>query len=194
MSGRNTGQRRGAARQRILDAASRLFYARGMTTTGIDAVTAEAGVAKMSLYNNFASKDELMTAYIEARHAEWLVLHRARAEAASTPSERVLAVFDAYIDHASQEYEHGFRGCGLLNAAAELPVDAAGRDAVRRHKEQVEQMLVDGLTAAGSADPSVTAEHFSFLLEGAVSRAGLEGRPEKMVRARRIAASMVDAG
>jgi len=189
-----SGQRVVPARERLLDAASRLFYAHGITATGIDAVTAEAGVAKMSLYNNFASKDDLISAYIEARHQEWLALHRNRAEAARTPSERVLAVFDAYVDHASHAYEHGFRGCGLLNAAAELPAGAVGRDAVRRHKEQVEQILIDGLTEAGATDPAGTAEHFSFLLEGAMSRAGMEERPDRVLAARRLAASILGRG
>ena len=188
------GQRVMPARERLLDAASRLFYARGMTATGIDAVTTEAGVAKMSLYNNFSSKDELISAYIEARHQEWLALHQSRAEAARTPSDRVLAVVDAYVDHASQAYEHGFRGCGLLNAAAELPSGAAGRDAVRGHKEHVERILIEALAEAGSADPKGMAEHFSFLLEGAMSRAGLEGRPDRLLAARRIVASMLELG
>ena len=64
------------ARERLLDAAGRLFYADGIAATGINAITAEAGVARMSLYNNFASRDELMLAYIEARHQEWLGLYR----------------------------------------------------------------------------------------------------------------------
>lgn len=188
-------RRQGAApaRERILDAASRLFYAHGMSATGIDAVTAEAGVAKMSLYNNFASKAKLVEAYIEARHQEWLALYDERTATARSPIERVLAVFDAYLDHASLAYEHGFRGCGLLNAAAELPVGDSGRDAVRRHKEQVEQILVADLETAGVADPAGMAEHLSFLLEGAMSRAGLEGRPDRLMKARRMAAAMLDA-
>lgn len=181
----------GSARERLLEAASRLFYARGMTATGIDAITAEAGVAKMSLYNNFSSKEKLMTAYIEARHEEWLALYRARAGRAQSPTECVLAVFDAYIDHASGPYEEGFRGCGLLNAAAELPADAQGRAAVRAHKEEVEEILADHLTDAGVYDPARMAEHFSFLLEGAMSRAGLEGDARRLASARRIAASML---
>ena len=112
---------------------------------------------------------------------------------ARSPIERVLAVFDAYLDHASLAYEHGFRGCGLLNAAAELPAGDSGRDAVRRHKEQVEQILVADLETAGVADPAGMAEHLSFLLEGAMSRAGLEGRPDRLVTARRMAAAMLDA-
>ena len=57
-------------RERLLNAAAALFYNNGVGATGIDAITARAGVAKMSLYNNFASKADLVTAYIEARHAE----------------------------------------------------------------------------------------------------------------------------
>jgi AcrR family transcriptional regulator len=189
--------RKGAApaRERLLDAAARLFYADGMTATGIDAITAEAGVAKMSLYNNFSSKEELMMAYIEARHEEWLQLYRSRSEHVHSALGGVLAVFDAYIDHASAAYPHGFRGCGLLNAAAELPAGAPGRDAVRRHKEEVEAILTGhllGVTAdAGAAKDA--AEHLTFVLEGAMSRAGLEGRPERLQHARNIARALVEA-
>ncbi|MEO7125047.1 MAG: TetR/AcrR family transcriptional regulator [Nakamurella sp.] len=182
-----------SVRERLLDAASRLFYANGMSATGIDAITAEAGVAKMSLYNNFSSKEKLALAYLEARHEEWLGLYRARVDGAHSPADRVLAVFDAYIDHASAEYEHGFRGCGLLNAAAELPVGAPGRDAVRRHKEEVEEILVDHLRDMGAPNPAETAEHLSFLLEGAMSRAGLEGTSNRLRRARQLADSMLAA-
>lgn len=192
MKERNTKRRQGAARQKIMDAASRLFYAQGMTATGIDAVTAEAGVAKMSLYNNFASKAALVQAYLQDRHEEWLGLYRARLGEASTPQERVLAVFDAYLDHAGLAYDHGFRGCGLLNAAAELPAGDPGRAVVRRHKEQVEDLLVEHLgTLTDPAAARQLAEHFSFLLEGAMARAGLEGDPARLIHARTIAGGLL---
>lgn len=183
-----------SARERLLAAASRLFYARGMVGTGIDAITAEAGVAKMSLYNNFSSKDELMSAYIEARHQEWIDLYAARAANSAGAAAGVLAVFDAYIDHASAAYEHGFRGCGLLNAAAELPAGSPGRAAVRRHKEQVESILTEHLRdVVDAALAEQTAEHLAFLLEGSMSRAGLEGGPGRLHHARDIAKNMVTA-
>ncbi len=183
-----------AARTRLLDAAGRLFYADGIAATGINAITAAAGVARMSLYNNFTSKDDLLSAYIEARHEEWLALYAARAGGAADPKPRVLAVFDAYIDHAELEYDHGFRGCGLLNAAAELPVGSPGRDAVRRHKEQVEQILSDHLSALTSpAEARALAEHCSFLLEGAMARAGLEGSSQRLEHAKQLAARMIGA-
>lgn len=185
--------REAPARQRLLDAAARLFYADGMTATGIDTITAEAGVAKMSLYNNFSSKDELVSAYLEARHVEWLELYRARAEHSRSGRDGVRAVFDAYLDHASAAYVHGFRGCGLLNAAAELPNGSPGREAVRRHKEQVEAILAGHLEELTDAEEAKrTAEHLAFLLEGATSRAGLEGRADRLQHAKAIAETVME--
>lgn len=182
------------AREALLEAAARRFYAHGLTGTGIDTITAEAGVAKKSLYNNFASKADLVTAYLYARHEEWLALYRARLSKAITAKDRVLAVFDAYADHADLAYEHGFRGCGLLNAAAELPAGDPGRAVVRRHKEEVEALLAEHLAellpdAAAQAAP--LAQHLAFLLEGSMVRAGLEGDDRCILEARGIAATMI---
>ncbi len=188
------GRPGGQARRRLLDAAARRFYADGIAATGIDVVTADAGVAKMSLYNNFASKAELVASYLEERHAEWLALYAQRRAHAVTAEGRVLAVFDAYTDHAEMAYEHGFRGCGLLNAAAELPVGDPGREAVRRHKEEVEQILRTELAAiCGEHAADGVAEHMSFLLEGSIARAGLEGRSDRIGHARILAAALMAA-
>lgn len=185
-----------SAKARLLEAAAALFYNDGITATGIDAITAKAGVAKMSLYNNFNSKADLVAAFIEARHAEWLALYENRLADAKTPRERVLAIFDAYADHANSAYERGFRGCGLLNAAAELPAGDVGRAAVRRHKEHVEQLLVQHIAEISPLDSQATyqtATHLSFLLEGSMSRAGLEGSDARVQQARLIAASLLEA-
>jgi AcrR family transcriptional regulator len=187
--------RRGRARQQLLEAAARRFYADGVAATGIDTITAEAGVAKMSLYNNFASKADLVRAYLEARHEEWLGLYRRRLDQAHGPREGVLAVFDAYADHAEQAYEHGFRGCGLLNAAAELPAGDPGRAVVRAHKEEVEDLMaghLNELLRSRPAEAGALAEHLSFLLEGAVARAGLEGDSTRLHHARQLASALLD--
>jgi len=186
---------RGRARQRLLEAAARRFYADGLAATGIDTITAEAGVAKMSLYNNFSSKADLVLAYLEARHEEWLTLYRRRLERARGPRDGVLAVFDAYADHAALAYDRGFRGCGLLNAAAELPAGDPGRAVVRRHKEEVEHLLaghLEDLLPGRPVEARVMAEHLSFLLEGAMARAGLEGDATRLGQARRIASGLLD--
>ncbi|MDH6622332.1 AcrR family transcriptional regulator [Streptomyces sp. LBL] len=189
------GRRPGTARERLLAAASSLFYADGVAATGIDTITAEAGVAKMSLYNNFSSKADLVRAYLDARHEEWLGLYRRRLEEARGGRDGVLAVFDAYADHAAFAYEHGFRGCGLLNAAAELPAGDEGRAVVRRHKEEVESLLAGHLEELLPGQPQevrAMAEHLAFLLEGAMARAGLEGAGTRLAHARTMAADLVD--
>jgi AcrR family transcriptional regulator len=199
MSGTGTAathprKRRGTARERLLVAASRRFYADGVSATGIDTITAEAGVAKMSLYNNFSSKADLVMAYLDARHEEWMGLYRRRLDEARDGRGGVLAVFDAYADHAAFAYEHGFRGCGLLNAAAEMPAGDEGRAVVRRHKEEVESLLaghLEELMPERPEDARAVAEHLAFLLEGAMARAGLEGAGTRLEHARRMAADLV---
>ncbi|EXU67931.1 hypothetical protein Z951_12170 [Streptomyces sp. PRh5] len=187
--------RRRPARERLLAAAARRFYADGVTATGIDTITAEAGVAKMSLYNNFSSKADLVRAYLDARHEEWLAMYRSRLERAESPRDGVLAVFDAYADHAAFAYERGFRGCGLLNAAAELPAGDEGRTVVRHHKEEVERLIsghLEELLPERPDDARTMAEHLAFLLEGAMARAGLEGDDSRLRHARAMAAALLD--
>ncbi|SOH92205.1 transcriptional regulator, TetR family [Monaibacterium marinum] len=183
-----------SAYDRLMQAAMILFYNHGISGTGIDAIVERAGVAKKSLYNNFASKADLVNQYIEARHAEWLALYDDRLVAAKNPQQRILAVFDAYQDHAEFAYERGFRGCGLLNAAAELEVGDIGRIAVKRHKEQVESILAGHLSELLPNDPArviILAAQISFLLEGAMSRAGLEGSSARVVMARVMVVDML---
>lgn len=185
------GGRRRPARDKVLAAAARRFYADGVTATGIDTITAEAGVAKMSLYNNFASKADLVRAYLDARHEQWLTRYHAHLEHRDGPRAGVLAVFDAYADEADGA---GFRGCGLLNAAAELPAGDEGRAVVRRHKEDVEKLFLQHLEELFPEQPDMArtlAEHLSFLLEGAMTRAGLEGGSERLLHARAIAAHLL---
>jgi AcrR family transcriptional regulator len=160
-----SARQRGRVRQQLLDAAARRFYADGVTATGIDTITAEAGVAKMSLYNNFASKADLVQAYLQARHEEWLALYRHRLEEARDARDGVMAVFDAYADHAALAYE------------------------------QVEDLLAGHLEELRPGHPDearALAEHLAFLLEGAVARAGLEGDAVRLQHARRIASGLLD--
>lgn len=184
-----------SAKDRLIEAASKLFYSNGITATGIDSIVSRAGVAKKSLYNNFASKSELVSTYLKLRHEEWLSLYAERLSNAKAPRDKVLAVFQAYEDHAEHAYEHGFRGCGLLNAAAELPVGDEGRSIVKSHKEEVEKLLLNHLNPMFEDDitqATKLAQHLSFLLEGAICRAGLEGRSDCLHQARQIAHNMLE--
>lgn len=181
-------------RERLLRSAAELFYENGIGATGIDMITAHAGVAKMSLYNNFESKAELVNAYIDARYAEWQEMCRRRMSRARSPRARILAVFDSYADHAARDYGRGFRGCGLFNAAAELAMGDPGRVSVARQKKEVERIFREELLAldpAGGNAAALAAEHLSYLLEGAMSRAGLDGHAARLTAARKVALSIL---
>ncbi len=183
------------AREKLLKAAGELFYDHGIVATGIDAVISRAGVAKMSLYNNFKSKSELVAAYIDARHQEWLNLYEKRSGELPNGWERVLAVFDAYQDHAEFDYENGFRGCGLLNAAAEMPANSIERQAVNKHKLEVKTIVKRELAELPLTEPDnlgQLTEHVCFLLEGSISLAGLSADTHAIQRARTMADKLIE--
>ncbi|MEO3356163.1 TetR/AcrR family transcriptional regulator [Acinetobacter haemolyticus] len=183
-----------SAKQKILETASVLFYNDGINNTGINSIIEKASVAKMSLYNNFKTKSELVTYYIEARHQEWLDLYEKRKVTIQSPIEGVLAVFDAYQDHAEFAYENGFRGCGLLNAAAEFPAHSPERLAVKKHKDEVESIVAHHLSQFIADDEKVKQLSLllSFLLEGSIVLAGLESSSTKVFAARQMAQTLLE--
>src|SRR5256885_3946953 len=85
---------RPSARERLLAAANELFYNEGVHTVGIDRIIEHAGVAKASLYNTFGSKDELVRAYLQTRHASVTQRITQAVGRYDTPRERLLAVFE----------------------------------------------------------------------------------------------------
>ncbi|WP_368571311.1 TetR/AcrR family transcriptional regulator [Acinetobacter haemolyticus] len=183
-----------SAKQKILETASVLFYNDGINNTGINSIIENANVAKMSLYNNFKTKSELVTYYIEARHQEWLDLYEKRKATIQSPIEGVLAVFDAYQDHAEFAYENGFRGCGLLNAAAEFPAHSPERLAVKKHKDEVESIVAHHLSQFIADDEKIKQLSLllSFLLEGSIVLAGLESSSTKVFAARQMAQTLLE--
>ena len=115
------------ARERLLAAADELFYEGGTHAVGIDRVIERAGVAKASLYDNFGSKEELIRAYLEARHEARKARITARLERYATARERLLGVFDALADVMAQP---SFRGCAFHGS------DDGGRTWWSRREEE----------------------------------------------------------
>src|ERR1700728_1103277 len=111
------------ARERLLAAADELFYRESVQTVGIDRIVSRAGVAKASLYSNFGSKEELVRAYLESRHARTTERISRALTRFRTPRERLLGVFDA---QGEQFTDPAFNGCAFVMASAE-----AYRDWVR---------------------------------------------------------------
>jgi AcrR family transcriptional regulator len=162
------------ARDRLLDTASRLFYQRGFQGVGIDEIIAESGVAKMTLYRHFPSKDDLIVAYLtraDERFREWFEGALATAD---SPRDKLLAVFDALGKLAQSE---GCLGCTFQVSAAEFPDPRhpAHRVAVR-HKRAVRARFATLAAEAGLRDAPAVADQLLMLMDGAWVAARMFGR------------------
>ena len=180
-----------AKREQLVDTALELFYQHGFNATGIDKVLAEAGVAKMTLYNHFTSKDELILAALrrrDERFRNWLM--RSVEERADTPRARLLAVFAALDAWFKQD---DFRGCMFINAAAEFsgiadPIQGAAAE----HKRLVAGYLAGLAEEAGAKDPERLAFELSLLLDGAIVCAHVCGVSDAAARAQAAAEVLID--
>jgi AcrR family transcriptional regulator len=182
---------RASARERLLTAANELFYEEGVHTVGIDRVIERAGVAKASLYNAFGSKDELIRAYLMARHAARR--ERMSLELATrfdTPRERLLGVFDVLGDSF---VEPGFHGCAFVNASAEARPGSPIEQATDEYRAWVRSLFVDLARAAGAPDPQQLARQLILLYDGATISARMDRDPAAAAAARAVAAALLDA-
>ncbi|MFC5993253.1 TetR/AcrR family transcriptional regulator [Pseudonocardia hispaniensis] len=175
-------------RTRLLDAAERLFYARGVQSVGVDDVVAAARVATKTLYAQFGSKDGLVEAYLRRRDQRWMDWLRTRVAAAEPGSPRVLAVFDALREWFS---EPGFSGCAFVNVAGELVTHTTARAVAREHKRALRALLAQLAADTGAADAGVLADRLMLLVEGAIVTAHVEGDADAALRGRSAAAALL---
>ena len=186
----NSSVRASAARERLLAAADELFYAEGVHTVGIDRVIERAGVAKATLYSAFGSKEELVRAYLTARHLarkEHFLRVIARHGA---PRDKVLAVFDSLAGAAA---DPRFRGCAFLNASAESPSGGAVEQASDSHRAWQRGLFADLARAAGAADPDRLGGQLMLLYDGALVAARMDRDPAAVAVARAVAEALIDA-
>jgi AcrR family transcriptional regulator len=174
-------------RDRLLDAADRLFYREGVRAVGIDRVLAEAAAAKASLYQHFGCKDQLVASYLERR----TVNARASIEAylADTPaSQRALRFFDWVVEWAESK---DFRGCPLQHTVSEL-TDAThpARAIAHGQREWFMERFLEWTKAAGVKDPKTTARALIVLFDGAVAGAEVDG-PQRASDARWLARKLL---
>lgn len=176
-------------RERILEASTRLFYADGIVPVGVDRIVAEAGVAKMSLYHHFGSKDGLIQAVLEHRDAVWRAWFDDQVrKRGHSPRERLEAVF-AILDEWFRE--PGFRGCPFINAAAELGSAHPARATVAANKAWVRAYLVTLARELRRPRPDEVGGAWFLLFEGAITTALIEGRPEAAGEASQAALAML---
>ena len=183
-----------SARERLVDTAEALFYARGITATGVDTVVREAGVSKPTLYAHFGSKSELVAAVLAERHARRSEELRAWVAREDDPRERPLAVFD----YLARWYEReGGRGCAFLNAAAELTGDGdPGREPVVAEKRWLLELFAGLCSEARLTDPERLASQLLLLVDGVSGRVVVHGPSaagDAIADARRVAELLIAA-
>ena len=183
-------ERSAAARARLLAAANELFYAEGVQSVGIDRVIERAGVAKATLYSAFGSKDGLVRAYLQARHAATAERMARELQARyDTPKERLVGAFEV---QGLSFVEPGFRGCAFVSASAESPGEAVSR-AADDYRGWVRGLLTGLSREAGAADPEKLGRQLHMIYDGASLSARMDRDPSSAVAARAAAATLLDA-
>ncbi|RSO44205.1 TetR family transcriptional regulator [Streptomyces sp. WAC 06725] len=162
------------AARRVLEAAGRLFYERGIHAVGVDLIAAEAGVTKKTLYDRFGSKEQIVVEYLADRDKRWRAfLDRHLDAAPPEPAARVLAVFDA---SRAWSAEHSTKGCSMVNAHAEISDPAHPAYPVITGQKQWMLALFAGLAEGIAGTPDGTghlARTLMLLHEGALVAHGL---------------------
>jgi len=172
-------------RDRILDAAYDLFSRSGVRAVGVDTITAEADVAKMTLYRNFASKNALALAFLELREERW-TLGWVQAEVerrASDPAARLLAIFEIFSEWFARD---DFEGCAFITSLLEFddredPV----RQACVMHLANIRRFVSELASAAGVEDPHRFAGQWHILMKGSIVAAH-EGDRDAAMKAREL--------
>lgn len=181
-----------ALRERVVAAADRLYYGRGFSSVGMDAVRDEAGVSLRALYKEFPSKEDLVLAVLDGRRRMWREGVEAQVGAITDPEERLLAVYDFLAEWFDQ---HDFRGCGFINAFGELgAINPRVAAAVREQKASFQRYVSQLVEAAGA--PAGLAPQLAILAEGAQTTAAIASPDERSAAAaaaRAAARTLIDA-
>ena len=175
------------SRERILEAATRLFYGNGILATGVYELVQVAGVSKRTLYQLFGDKDGLIVAYLERMASMNLIGEHNLANPQLDPRSRLLGLFEA---PASPE---DFRGCPFHNAAVELSrAEHPARKVVTAQKEGVRTRLEEVAAQAGARDAHQLAGQLATLYEGAMALSSTLRDPSPYDSARVAATVLLD--
>lgn len=182
----------GTTKERIIDAATDLFYAQGFHAVGLDRILDEVGVTKTTFYNHFESKDELIVAMLRKRDevetGELMRLTRERA--GDDPAARMLAVFDVLLDWFG---DTDFRGCIFMNAAVAYPDEKDPiHVAAAAHGASLYDALFALAKAAGVTDPDLLTREALLLMAGAITSRHVAGDSDSAALARRTMETLLE--
>ncbi|QYH19076.1 TetR/AcrR family transcriptional regulator [Corynebacterium aquatimens] len=182
-------------RQRLLDAATKLFNEEGIRVIGIDRILREADVAKASLYSLLGSKDNLVVAYLERMDEEYRERWTERANAVHDVDSKILAFFDMAIE---EEPAKNFRGSPFFNAATEYPrpeTDSERRivETSLNHRRWMHRTMTELLSEKNGYDSADQADEMLIFLDGGLAGARFTQTVEPLETARQLAKSTLGA-
>lgn len=162
-------------RQRILLTAHDLFYRDGIRATGIDRIISGSGVAKVTFYRHFPSKNELIEAFLAYRHDQWLSwFSRSLEQHATRRGDVMLALVPCLEEWFSSPH---YRGCAFINTAVELAdMLPESLKIARLHKKQMAEVIASYLPT--SSEREQRAEMLSMLIDGAIVKVQIEQQPQ----------------
>lgn len=166
------------ARDRIFEAAKKLFYKSGIRGVSVDAIAAEANTTKVTLYRVYSSKDELIVKVLEEQARLWSqwwdeIVARHPGE----PRRQIEALFEAFRDEISGEAAE--RGCTMANAAVEVEDDHPGKRVIREHKLEMARRMRELCREMGAKNPDQLGNSLMLLLSGAfAARLVYDGREQ----------------
>jgi AcrR family transcriptional regulator len=152
-------------RDRILDEAARLFYEHGIHAVGLQQIIDACGCGKNLLYREFASKDDLVVAYLERSRQCWAAMvDRATRPFVGDATAQLLAIVRAVADDVARA---DFRGCPFLNTHAEFPdPDHPAHQVCVEHLEAIRAQLRQLAEQAGARDPQLLADRLMLIVDG----------------------------
>lgn len=159
-----------SARERLVATAVELFYQEGIRAIGIDTVIARSGVSKSSLYRTFASKDDLIAAFVEEQDGRfWQWWDEQVGKFEGKPRKQLEALFSGLADLVSSP---NFRGCPFINVATEFPdKEHPGNQIACANKKEVRERLKAICEAVGAREPRRLGDQLAMLMDGAYSQA-----------------------
>ena len=177
-------------RDQLIATANELFYQNGFHATGIDTLLDKAGIAKMTLYNHFPSKEDLISKGLTVKSKKVLAwLHQGLEDHAVSERDKLFTIFDIYEHWFKSD---GFYGCMFAKAAAEFPdPDHPVHKAASKHLAKLFEMLLGITTNAKVNNPTSLAEQMVLLLEGASSVAFSTGATISARRAKRTVIQLI---
>jgi len=181
------------AGERVFEVAADLFYRESIRAVGVETIVNQAGVAKISLYRSYASKDDLIVAYLEDRNETyWRAIDRLLARKEGDPRAQLKMLVDHIADRATTP---GYRGCPFINYAAEFPDPShPGHRVATANKQRMRDRLAGLVTAVGIRDAARLADAVFLIIDGAyASSQTLGGRSGPAKAAAWAANALVDS-